>query len=66
MAISSSSSRYATGPLAQALRDARAHPIFRRDVPDNVWRPGPNLLTDVRLAGFLRSTGEHDLERLAG
>jgi hypothetical protein len=41
-----------------------AHPIFGRDVPDAIWRPGPHLLADAQLAGFLRSNGEHDLERL--
>ena len=39
-------------------------PIFGRDVPDAVWRPGPELVADARLGGFLRSTGEPDLERL--
>jgi acetyl-CoA synthetase len=40
------------------------HPIFGRDVPDAAWRPGPDLLADARLAAFLRSTGEPDLEHL--
>ena len=39
-------------------------PIFGRDVPDAAWRPSPELLADSRLAGFLRSTGEPDLEAL--
>jgi acetyl-CoA synthetase len=39
-------------------------PIFGRDVPDAAWRPTPELLADSRLAGFLRSTGEPDLEAL--
>jgi acetyl-CoA synthetase len=41
-----------------------AHPIFGRDVPDAVWRPSADLLADSRLATFLRSTGEPDLEAL--
>jgi acetyl-CoA synthetase len=41
-----------------------AHPIFGRDVPDAVWRPGADLLADSRLAAFLRSTDEPDLEAL--
>jgi len=40
------------------------HPIFGRDVPDAAWRPTPVLLADARLATFLRSTGEPDLEAL--
>jgi acetyl-CoA synthetase len=40
------------------------HPIFGRDVPDAAWRPTPALLADARLATFLRSTGEPDLEAL--
>jgi len=39
-------------------------PIFGRDVPDAAWRPTPALLADARLAGFLRGTGEPDLESL--
>jgi acetyl-CoA synthetase len=39
-------------------------PIFGRDVPDAAWRPTPELLRDSRLAGFLRATGEPDLEAL--
>jgi acetyl-CoA synthetase len=39
-------------------------PIFGRDVPDAAWRPTPELLADARLARFLRSSGEPDLERL--
>jgi acetyl-CoA synthetase len=39
-------------------------PIFGRDVSDAVWRPGPELIADARLGGFLRSTGEPDLEAL--
>jgi acetyl-CoA synthetase len=42
---------------------ARA-PIFGRDVPEAAWRPSPELLADSRLAVFLRSTGEADLEAL--
>jgi acetyl-CoA synthetase len=42
---------------------ARA-PIFGRDVAEAAWRPGPALLADSRLARFLRSTGEPDLESL--
>jgi acetyl-CoA synthetase len=40
------------------------HPIFGRDVPDAAWRPTPELLRDSRLARFLRTTGEPDLEAL--
>jgi acetyl-CoA synthetase len=39
-------------------------PIFGRNVPDAVWRPTPELLAESRLATFLRSTGEPDLESL--
>jgi acetyl-CoA synthetase len=39
-------------------------PIFGRDVPDAAWRPGPELLAESRLARFLRSTGEPNLEAL--
>ncbi len=39
-------------------------PMFGRDVPDAAWRPTPELLTDARLAGFLRSTGERGLDAL--
>ena len=39
-------------------------PIFGRDVRDAAWRPGPELRADARLAGFLRQTGEPDLESL--
>jgi acetyl-CoA synthetase len=39
-------------------------PIFGRDVPDAAWRPTAALLTDSRLARFLRSTGEPNLETL--
>jgi acetyl-CoA synthetase len=39
-------------------------PIFGRDVADAAWRPSPELLAGSRLAGFLRSTGEADLEAL--
>jgi acetyl-CoA synthetase len=39
-------------------------PIFGRDVPDAAWRPTPKLRRDARLATFLRSTGEPDLESL--
>jgi acetyl-CoA synthetase len=43
---------------------AADHPIFGRDVPDAAWRPSRELLADSRLAGFLRATGEPDLEAL--
>ncbi|HET7029001.1 MAG TPA: AMP-binding protein [Candidatus Limnocylindrales bacterium] len=39
-------------------------PIFGRDVPDVAWRPSPQTLVDARVAGFLRATGEPDLETL--
>jgi acetyl-CoA synthetase len=39
-------------------------PIFGRDVPAAVWRPTPRLRSDSRLAGFLRASGEADLEAL--
>ena len=39
-------------------------PIFGRDVPAAVWRPTPRLRSDSRLAGFLRTSGEADLESL--
>src|SRR5215467_3300422 len=39
-------------------------PLFGRDVPDAAWRPTPALLREARLASFLRSTGETDLEAL--
>ncbi|CAN5675723.1 AMP-binding protein [soil metagenome] len=39
-------------------------PTFGHDVPDAAWRPSAELLTDSRLAHFLRSTGEPDLEAL--
>jgi acetyl-CoA synthetase len=42
----------------------RDQPIFGRDVPDAAWRPTPELLRESRLAAFLRSTGEPDLEAL--
>jgi len=41
-----------------------AWPTFGRDVPDAAWRPGPADLADSRLARFLRSTGQPDLESL--
>ena len=41
-----------------------SHPIFGRDVPDAAWRPGPDLLRESRLAGFLEATGEPNLEAL--
>jgi acetyl-CoA synthetase len=41
-------------------------PIFGRDVPDAAWRPTPALLAETRLARFLRTTGEADLEALQG
>ena len=39
-------------------------PIFGRDVPDAAWRPTPADLTESRLSGFLRATGERDLTAL--
>ncbi len=39
-------------------------PIFGRDVPDAAWRPTAKLRAEARLAEFLRSTGEADLEGL--
>src|SRR5215212_632014 len=39
-------------------------PIFGRDVADVAWRPTPDLLSEGRLARFLRQTGEPDLEAL--
>jgi acetyl-CoA synthetase len=39
-------------------------PTFGRDVPDAAWRPGPEELQTSRLAAFLRSTGQPDLEAL--
>ncbi len=39
-------------------------PIFGRDVAGAAWRPSPELLTDSRLARFLRESGEPDLEAL--
>ena len=39
-------------------------PIFGRDVADVAWRPTPDLVSDGRLARFLRQTGEPDLESL--
>ena len=39
-------------------------PTFGRDVADVAWRPTAELLADARLARFLRSTGEPDLEAL--
>ncbi len=39
-------------------------PTFGRDVPDAAWRPGAELLADARLARFLRTTREPDLEAL--
>jgi acetyl-CoA synthetase len=41
-----------------------ARPIFGRDVPDAAWRPTPEVRAEARLAGFLRATGEPDLEAL--
>ncbi|MEA2674082.1 MAG: acetyl-CoA synthetase, partial [Chloroflexota bacterium] len=40
------------------------HPIFGRDGPDVAWRPTRKLLADSRLARFLRSSGEANLEAL--
>jgi acetyl-CoA synthetase len=39
-------------------------PIFGRDVRDAAWRPSSELLAESLLAGFLRATGEADLEAL--
>jgi acetyl-CoA synthetase len=39
-------------------------PTFGRDVPDAAWRPGPEQSQTSRLAAFLRSTGQPDLEGL--
>ena len=39
-------------------------PIFGRDVPAVAWRPTAELLAHARLAEFLRSTREPDLEAL--
>jgi len=39
-------------------------PIFGRDVAGAAWWPSPELLTDSRLARFLRESGEPDLEAL--
>src|SRR6266581_6483120 len=39
-------------------------PIFGLDVADAAWRPSPELLADARLGGFLRATGEPNLEAL--
>ncbi len=39
-------------------------PIFGRDVPDAAWRPSRELRANSRLARFLRSTGEPDLDAL--
>ena len=39
-------------------------PIFGHDGPDVAWRPTADLLAESRLARFLRSTGEPDLEAL--
>ena len=41
-----------------------ARPIFGRDVPDAAWRPTPEVVAEARLSGFLRATGEPDLEAL--
>ena len=38
--------------------------MFGRDVPGAAWRPSAELLTDSRLARFLRASGESDLEAL--
>src|SRR5918993_5834484 len=38
--------------------------IFGRDVADAAWRPSRELLSDARLAAFLRATGSRDLETL--
>ena len=38
--------------------------MFGRDVPDAAWRPGPAELTRSRLARFIASTGEANLEAL--
>ena len=41
-------------------------PRFGRDVPGVAWRPDPEHAASTRLARFLRSTGERDLEALQG
>ncbi|HET7677082.1 MAG TPA: AMP-binding protein [Candidatus Limnocylindrales bacterium] len=46
------------------MLDRREWPVFGRDVPDAAWRPTPELRRESRLAGFLRATGEADLEAL--
>jgi acetyl-CoA synthetase len=44
--------------------DPRAWPIFGRDGADVAWRPDRAIVDRARLTGFLRSTGEPDLEAL--
>jgi acetyl-CoA synthetase len=44
--------------------DPRHWPRFGRDVPEAAWRPDPEEAGASRLAGFLRATGERDLEAL--
>ncbi|MFL5779069.1 MAG: AMP-binding protein, partial [Chloroflexota bacterium] len=44
--------------------DIRGWPIFGRDSPDAAWRPSAEHLAESRLARFLRSTGQPDLEAL--
>ena len=39
-------------------------PVFGRDVTDAVWRPGPELLAESRLGGFLRGHGLPSLDFL--
>ena len=41
-----------------------AWPSFGRDVDGVAWRPDPASAVESRLARFLRTTGEHDLEAL--
>jgi acetyl-CoA synthetase len=45
-------------------RGPAGRPMFGRDVPDAAWRPTPELLAESRLARFLRSAGETNLETL--
>jgi acetyl-CoA synthetase len=44
--------------------DPRAWPIFGRDGAGVAWRPDRAIVDGARLTGFLRSTGEPDLEAL--
>jgi acetyl-CoA synthetase len=49
---------------ADPIGAPRAGPLFGRDVPDAAWRPSAAERTDTRLARFLASTGEPDLDSL--